>query len=136
LTSAFLSRRAITQLADRNLAIAERRVLEHLTTPSFVGMKSNMDAELLFRKRLGFSETAFVEMVIWQVSKPVHGSARRFKYRLALVAECVCVLRYDNQAGKGDHKHIGEREAAYRFTDLDQLQAVFWQDVGHWREKQ
>jgi hypothetical protein len=111
-------------------------VLEHLTTPSFVGIKSNMDAGLLFRKRLGFSETAFVEMVIWQVPKPVHGSAHSFKYRLALVANGVCVLRYDNEAGKGDHQHVGDREAAYRFIDLDQLQADFWQDVENWREKQ
>jgi hypothetical protein len=94
-----------------------------------------MDAELLFRKRLGLSETAFVEMVIWQAPKPAHGSAHRFKYRLALVAEGVCVLRYDNEAGKGDHKHVGEREAAYRFTDLDRLQAEFWRDVENWREK-
>ncbi len=111
-------------------------MLEYLTTPTFVGIKSNMDAELLFRKRLGLSETAFVEMVIWQVPKPMHGSAHRFKYRLALVAGGVCVLRYDNEAGKGDHKHVGEREAAYRFTDLDRLQADFWQDVENWREKQ
>jgi hypothetical protein len=95
----------------------------------FVGIKSNMDAELLLRKRLGFSETAFVEILIWQVPKPVHGSAHSFKYLLALVAESVCVLRYDNEAGKGDHKHVGDREAAYRFTDLDGLQADFWQDV-------
>jgi hypothetical protein len=95
-----------------------------------------MDAELLFRKRLGLSETAFVEMAIWQVPKPVHGSAHRFKYRLALVAEGVCVLCYNNEAGKGDHKHVGEREAAYRFTDLDRLQTDFWQDVENWRVKQ
>ncbi len=95
-----------------------------------------MDAELRFRKRLGLSETAFVEIVIWQVPKPVRGSAHGFKYRLALIAEGVCVLRYDNENGKGDHKHVGEREAAYRFTDLDRLQADFWQDVENWRKKQ
>jgi hypothetical protein len=110
-------------------------VLEHLTTGAFVGIKSNMDAELLFRKRLGLSETAFVEMVIWQVPEPVRGSAHMFKYRLALVVDGVCVLRYDNENGKGDHKHVGERERAYGFTDLDRLQADIWQDVENWRDK-
>ncbi len=95
-----------------------------------------MDADLLFRKRLGLSETAFVEMVIWRVPKPMHGSAHRFKYRLALVTAGVCVLRYDNEAGKGDHKHVGEREAAYHFVDLDRLQTDFWQDVENWSKKQ
>ena len=52
------------------------------------------------------------------------------------MANGVCVLLYDNEAGKGDHKHVGERKAAYRFNDLDQLQADFWQDVENWREKQ
>jgi hypothetical protein len=101
-----------------------------------VGIDSNMEAELLFRKREGLSETAFVETVIWRVPDPVRGSAHGFKYRLALVADGVCLLRYDNEAGKGDHKHVGEREAAYHFTDLPTLQADFWKDVETWRAGQ
>lgn len=93
-----------------------------------------MEAELLFRKREGLSEEAFVEMVVWRVPEPVRGSRHAFKYRLALVDEGVCVLRYDNEAGKGDHKHIRECEVAYRFIDLDTLQADFWTDVEKWRK--
>jgi hypothetical protein len=55
---------------------------------------------------------------------------------LALVADGVCLLRYDNEAGKGDHKHVGEREVAYHFTDLATLQADFWKDVETWRAGQ
>ena len=33
-------------------------------------MDSNMEAELLFRKREGLSERAFVEIVIWRVPIP------------------------------------------------------------------
>ena len=95
-----------------------------------------MEAELLFRKREGLSETAFVEMVIWRVAGPVCGSGHGFKYRLALVADGVGLLRYDNEAGKGDHKHVGERETPYRFTDLTALQADFWKDVETWRAGQ
>lgn len=95
-----------------------------------------MKAKLLFRKREGLSETAFVEMVIWRVPNPVRGSGHGFKYRLALVADGVCLLRYDNEAGKGDHKHVGEREVAYHFADLATLQADFWMDVEAWRAVQ
>ena len=63
----------------------------------------------------------------------MRGSAHRFKYRLALVSDGVCVLRYDNEAGKGDHKHVGERERPYRFVDLPTLQTDFWKDVATWR---
>jgi hypothetical protein len=111
-------------------------VLDHLTTAYFVGINSNMDAELLFRKRIALLEKTFVEMAVWKVRKPVRGSSHGFKYRLALVAGGICVLRYDNESGKGDHKHIEEVETTYHFIDLDSLQADFWQDVETWRTKQ
>ena len=50
----------------------------------------------------------------------------RFKYRLALVVDEVCVVRFDNEIGKGDHKHIGEKQFPYFFTDLEQLVTDFW----------
>lgn len=95
-----------------------------------------MDAELLFRKREILSETAFVEMIIWRVPEQVPGSNHAFKYRLALISEGVCVLRYDNETGKGDHKHLAEREVTYQFVDLGTLQTDFWNDVETWRAEQ
>lgn len=93
-----------------------------------------MFAVLLLRERIVLSPTAFVEVVVWQVPQPVPASSHRFKYRLALVSEEACVLRYDNEAGKGDHKHIGEREVPYVFVDLVQLQGDFWADVEAWQQ--
>lgn len=96
-----------------------------------------MDAALVFRKRevLAAPDGAFVEMVVWRVPRPVSGSSHGFKYRLALVHEGLCVLRYDNEAGKGDHKHIGDKEFPYRFRGLEQLQTDFWSDVETWRKQ-
>lgn len=95
-----------------------------------------MDAELLFRKREALTETAFVEVIIWRLPEPVRGSNHAFKYRLALVSDGVCVLRYDNEAGKGDHKHIADHEVTYCFVDLTTLQTDFWNDVETWRAGQ
>jgi hypothetical protein len=67
--------------------------------------------------------------VIWQLSQPLPGSAHGYKYRLAMVVDETCVLRYDNETGKGDHIHLGEREVPYHFTTLDQLVEDFWADV-------
>jgi Family of unknown function (DUF6516) len=86
-------------------------------------------------ERFRISEMLFAELVIWKVPAPLAGSTHSFKYRLALVHEKVCVLRYDNEAGKGDHKHIGNRETAYLFVSLEQLQSDFWEDVEAWRRK-
>ena len=92
-----------------------------------------MKATLLLRERRVVAEGAFAELVVWQVPAPVRGSAHSFKYRLAFVVNGVCVLRYDNESDKGDHKHIGEAETPYSFTTPAQLLEDFWNDVDHWR---
>lgn len=92
-----------------------------------------MSAELLIDERHVLDDKTFVEIIVWQVPRPVRGSNHRFKYRLALVHEGVCVLRYDNEAGKGDHRHVADVEAPYTFTDSDSLLADFWRDVASWR---
>ena len=81
-----------------------------------------MPATLISRDR-------FVELVVWELPAPMPRSTHRFKYRLALIVDGVCVLRYDNEAGKGDHKHIGDGEIPYPFTDLVRLAQDFWADV-------
>jgi len=92
-----------------------------------------MRAELLLDERHVLSETVFAEIVVWRVLAPVQGSAHQFRYRLALVANGVCVLRYDNEAGKGDHRHAGETEERYRFKSAQQLLVDFWADAEDWR---
>lgn len=92
-----------------------------------------MRAVLLLRERRVLAENRFADITIWRVPSPVPGSAHDYKYRLALVVDEVCVLRFDNETGKGDHKHVGEREAPYAFTTLDQLVTDFWQAVENWR---
>jgi hypothetical protein len=98
-----------------------------------IGNLSNMKAELLIDERVILDGDAFAALKLWRVPKPVPGSAHPYKYRLALVVRGVCVLRYDNEAGKGGHKHIGDREEPYVFSTPRQLLADFWTDVRHWR---
>ena len=88
-----------------------------------------MKAELLINERHILDARTFVEIVVWRLPRPARGSAHRFKYRLALVADGVCVLRYDNEPGKGDHRHVGEKEEAYEFSTPGQLLTDFWTDV-------
>lgn len=95
-----------------------------------------MKATLLLRDRQVLaSEDAVVEIVIWQLRRMPPVSRHRFKYRLALVVSVECVLRYDNEAGNGDHKHVGGREVRYGFADLDRLLQNFRVDVEARRAK-
>lgn len=73
------------------------------------------------------------ELVIWQLLSPVSGSDHSFEYRLAFVVDGICVLRYDNEAGKGDHKHKGKEEASYEFITPQLLLNDFWNEVDKWR---
>jgi hypothetical protein len=94
-----------------------------------------MKAVELVRARITYSETAFAELVLWQIPKPIAGSNHGFKYRLAYVVRGVCVLRYDNEVGKGDHRHFGGKEGAYKFTTPDQLIADFQRDIARWNNE-
>lgn len=91
-----------------------------------------MKAILLLRDRVILGEAAFVDLRVWAVPDPVRGSAHRFKYALAYVVGGHCVLRYDNEAGKGDHRHFGAEETPYCFVSPETLLADFWRDVDAW----
>jgi hypothetical protein len=91
-----------------------------------------MKAKLLLDERHVLNAGAFVEVVVWRLPRPMRGSDHPFKYRLALVIDGFCVLRYDNEAGKGDHRHVNQKEEPYRFSDTDTLLADFWRDVEKW----
>ena len=69
-----------------------------------------MKAELMLRERHQLWADAFAELRVWRVPAPVLGSAHSYKYSLAYVVRGECVLRYDNEAGKGDHRHLGAVE--------------------------
>jgi hypothetical protein len=98
-----------------------------------VVIMSNMTARELVRRRVAVAENAFADLVVWQVSRPLPGSVHNFKYRLAFVVKGVCVLRYDNEAGKGDHRHVGDAEWPYAFSTPRQLLADFFAAVTRWR---
>jgi len=94
-----------------------------------------MKAVELICTRIVYSELAFAELVLWRLPKPVEGSLHRFKYRLVYVARAECVLRYDNEVGKGDHRHFGKKESDYVFTTSEQLITDFQKDIVRWNHE-
>ena len=92
-----------------------------------------MKAELLLHERYQVRDDAFAEIKIWRVPAPVRGSAHGFRYSLAFVVGGDCVLRYDNEPGKGDHRHMGAVEESYCFTGPERLIADFRRDIEEWR---
>jgi hypothetical protein len=82
------------------------------TTIIVVVIHNNMKARLIEKSRTVINDTSFFEVVLWHLPSPVPGSSHPFKYQLALIVNGECVLRYDNERGKGDHRHVGDHEEA------------------------
>jgi hypothetical protein len=88
-----------------------------------------MQAKRAFYDRAEFADGAIVEMIIWDVPKPVMGSTHRFKYSLYYGYPGHRIVGYDNERGKGDHRHLGEVEKPYRFSTVEALIDDFLADV-------
>jgi hypothetical protein len=84
---------------------------------------------------MDFADGAILEMVIWQVPKSVEGSAHQLKYRLFYGRNGQRLIGYDNERGKGDHRHFEAREELYVFTTPDALIRDFLADVKKLRGK-
>ncbi len=94
-----------------------------------------MKAVALIRHRVVVAADAFVEVSVWRLARPLPPSTHAFKYRLAYVVAGTCVLRYDNERGKGDHRHRGSRQTPYTFVSPDRLMADFDADIARWNHE-
>ena len=70
------------------------------------------------------------EVVIWLLPAPLPGCSHRLKYRLYYgVPGGQYLIRYDNERGKGDHRHVQGKEEFYHFTTVEKLLNDFDTDV-------
>jgi hypothetical protein len=44
-------------------------------------------------------------------------------------------VRYDNEVGKGDHRHYAGTENRYKFTTPDRMIADFQKDIARWNRE-
>lgn len=73
----------------------------------------NIKAQQLINQRKPQGDDGMVQLVVWQE----------------------CVPRYDNETGKGDHKHWGTPELAYSFVDMETLVDDLFADVRRWNDE-
>ena len=89
-----------------------------------------MKAALLLREKLVMPDGAIIEIVIWRLPQASPDRPHGLKYRLYFGSpEGKCLVRYDNETGKGDHKHYGAEEVDYNFESVRKLRSDFWSDV-------
>jgi hypothetical protein len=81
-----------------------------------------------------YDDGAIAELKLWRVPSKVTGSKHRFKYSLFYGRPGERLIGYDNETGKGDHRHYRNREEVYSFTTPEQLMRDFLADVQSLRE--
>jgi hypothetical protein len=88
----------------------------------------NAQPVLNYRRNLRNGD--IIQVVVWLLPDPLPGSAHSFKYRLHYQnADGSDVIRYDNERGKGDHRHIKERDEPYYFETVKKLMIDFYEAV-------
>ena len=89
-----------------------------------------MAARLIYHQKYIYADVAIREMVLWQLPGKTPENPHGLKYRLYCgLADGTCIVRYDNETGKGDHKHIGNSEELYPFKNVETMVADFLEEI-------
>jgi hypothetical protein len=86
-------------------------------------------AVLVLHEKFVRDDGAIVELVIWQLPRATPDRPHALKYRLYFGRGGKCLVRYDNETGKGDHRHVRGEETPYRFVSLVKLRRDFESDI-------
>ncbi len=68
-------------------------------------------------------------MKVWQLPDPNAERPHGLKYSLFFGRPGERIIGYDNEAGKGDHRHYSDQEEPYRFESLERMIGDFEDDV-------
>lgn len=88
-----------------------------------------MKGRLLQKSKEEFAGGVIVETTVWELAEATPDRPHSLKYRFFCGRNGECIVRYDNEAGKGDHRHYGTREESYRYSAFAKLAEDFFADV-------
>jgi hypothetical protein len=86
-------------------------------------------ASLIENRKLLLASGAIVQIRIWLLPAATPERPHRLKYSLFYGRPGERIIGYDNETGKGDHRHYRDREEPYAFSNLERLVADFEADV-------
>ena len=86
-------------------------------------------AQLLYHDKGYYADGAVVEMKIWRLLSTSKERPHGLKYSLFYGEAGRRTVGYDNERGKGDHRHLGSEEFSYAFETVEKLIADFLSDV-------
>lgn len=90
-----------------------------------------MKVRLILDTKTILTDGRIIQRKIWKLPQATEDRTHALKYRLYCGKSGRTIVRYDNETGKGDHRHIGQEEveSVYVFVSLVQLLIDFDTDI-------
>ena len=88
-----------------------------------------MKAVKIFYDKAILPDGATVQMTIWQLPRSTQERPHGLKYSLFYGGQDDRIVGYDNESGKGDHKHIRDVQTRYKFVNVEAMVTDFLADV-------
>ncbi len=86
-------------------------------------------ATLLIDRKAILADGTIIQIKVWRLAEAGKERPHGLKYSLFHGRPGERIVGYDNEAGKGDHRHYRNREEPYAFISLEALVADFERDV-------
>jgi Family of unknown function (DUF6516) len=86
-------------------------------------------ARLILDRKLLLDDGRIIQIRVWRLPEVDAERPHGLKYSLFFGRAGERIIGYDNEKGKGDHRHYRSREEPYRFSSLEQLIRDFEKDV-------
>lgn len=92
-------------------------------------MRHMAPALLIFEDKSVLPDGSIIQMRIWRLPVADAERGHGLKYSLFYGRPGERIIGYDNERGKGDHKHYRSKEEPYVFVSVEQLVSDFLSDV-------
>jgi hypothetical protein len=86
-------------------------------------------ASLIRSRKVVLATGHIVQIKIWLLPEPTNERPHSLKYSLFFGRPGERIVGYDNELGKGDHRHYRKQQQRYAFTTIEKLIADFEEDV-------
>ena len=88
-----------------------------------------------YHAKRAYADDTIIEIRIWKLPRPNEERPHGYKYSLFFGRPGERLVGYDNERGKGDHKHIKGLQSPYEFVTIDKLLFDFRRDVALMRKR-
>ena len=92
-------------------------------------------AKIVIHSKVNDPDGMITEFTVWKLPAPSQERPHGLKYSFFFGREGIRIIAYDNERGKGDHRHYLDREEKYVFVSIEKLMSDFLKDIQDYRRR-